>query len=208
MSSSNKKKILNEMLSRQLKNVQLAKKFTYKDIMRIVKHIDKSIFGKQCCIWKGFIANEKPNKSPYINFYFREKKLALHRLLYSNYVNTLSSNEYIKYSCKNKGKCCTLNHMIKYEKEDNENNENNDDDDDDDGEKEEKEENNIDNNKRDHIDNKKDNDKKEKNKNIDTNKTEEDDKKEKDTMHKTKSIKEKKKKSLGNKDLVFSISFD
>ncbi len=202
------------MLSRQLKNVQLAKKFTYKDIMRIVKHIDKSIFGKQCCIWKGFIANEKPNKSPYINFYFREKKLALHRLLYSNYVNTLSSNEYIKYSCKNKGKCCTLNHMIKYEKEDNDNN-NNDIDDDAEDDEGEKEENNIDNNKKDHIDNKKDHidnkkddDKKEKKKNIDSNKTEGDDKKEKYTMQKTKSTKEKKRKTLGSKDLVFSISFD
>ena len=207
------------MLSRQLKNVQLAKKFTYKDIMRIVKHIDKSIFGKQCCIWKGFIANEKPNKSPYINFYFREKKLALHRLLYSNYVNTLSSNEYIKYSCKNKGKCCTLNHMIKYEKEDNENNNDGEDKEGEEGEEGEEEENkNDDNNKNkiDNMDQNKDNDKKEKKKSIDSNitnkieKPEDSDKKEKDTNQnkRQKTIKDKKKKSLGSKDLVFSISFD
>lgn len=201
------------MLSRQLKNVQLAKKFTYKDIMRIVKHIDKSIFGKQCCIWKGFIANEKPNKSPYINFYFREKKLALHRLLYSNYVNTLSSNEYIKYSCKNKGKCCTLNHMIKYEKEDNENNEDEEDEktNENDDKIEKEENNNNDKNKIDNMD--QDNDKKEKKKSIDNNKfdkSEDCDKKEKDTTQnkKTKSIKDKKSKSLGSQDLVFSISFD
>lgn len=117
--SSKKKKLLNEMIVKQLKNVSLSKKFTYKDIMRVIKHIDKSIFGKQCCLWQGFVANAKQNKSPYINFYFREKKLALHRLLYSNFVDSLSNNEYIKYSCKNKGKCCTLNHMIKYEKDDN-----------------------------------------------------------------------------------------
>lgn len=194
------------MLNRQLKNVQLTKKFTYKDIMRIVKHIEKSIFGKQCCIWKGFIANEKPNKSPYINFYFREKKLALHRLLYSNYVNTLSSNEYIKYSCKNKGKCCTLNHMIKYEKEDNDNNDDNEDNEED-GVDEKYNKNNMDQNK--------DNDKKEKKKSIDSNcnikteKNEDIDKKENiEQRKKQKSIKEKKNKTLGSKDLVFSISFD
>ncbi len=117
--SSKKKKLLNEMIDKQLKNVSLSKKFTYKDIMRVIKHIDKSIFGKQCCLWQGFVANAKQNKSPYINFYFREKKLALHRLLYSNFVESLSNSEYIKFSCKNKGKCCTLNHMVKYEKDEN-----------------------------------------------------------------------------------------
>jgi hypothetical protein len=117
--SSKKKKLLNEMIEKQLKNVSLSKKFTYKDIMRVIKHIEKSIFGKQCCLWQGFVANTKQNKSPYINFYFREKKLALHRLLYSNFVESLSTNEYIRFTCKNKGKCCTLNHMIKYEKDEN-----------------------------------------------------------------------------------------
>ncbi len=30
----------------------------------------------------------------------------------------LSNNEYIKYTCKNKGKCCNINHIkkIKYNK--------------------------------------------------------------------------------------------
>ena len=49
--------------------------------------------------------------------YFREKKLALHRLLYSNYIGPINDNEYIKFNCKNKGKCCTINHLIKYEQD-------------------------------------------------------------------------------------------
>ena len=133
MSSSKKKKILSELTSLQLKTIDINKKFTYRDIMRICKHINKSIFGKQCSLWEGFVANIKANKSPYINFYFRGKKLALHRLLYINYVEALKENEFIKYSCKNKGRCCCLNHMIKYTKElgdnedsDNENNNDND----------------------------------------------------------------------------------
>jgi hypothetical protein len=117
MSSSKKKKILSELTSLQLKTIETTKKFTYRDIMRICKHINKSIFGKQCSLWEGFVANIKANKSPYINFYFRGKKLALHRLLYINYVEVLKDNEFIKYSCKNKGRCCCLNHMIKYTKE-------------------------------------------------------------------------------------------
>lgn len=117
MSSSKKKKILLQLSSMQLKNIDISKKFTYRDIMRITKHINKSIFGKQCTLWDGFVANIRENKSPYINFYFRGKKLALHRLLYINYVEDLKPNEFIKYSCKNKGRCCCLNHMIKYVKE-------------------------------------------------------------------------------------------
>ena len=31
-----------------------------------------------------------------------------------NYVGVLEEDEYIKYKCKNVGKCCNVNHMIKY----------------------------------------------------------------------------------------------
>ena len=68
-----------------------------------------------CCIWNGYITNEKnQSKGTYINFYFNKKKIALHRLLYINYVDDVNSNEYIKFSCINKGKCCNVNHMKKY----------------------------------------------------------------------------------------------
>ncbi len=114
---SSKKNLINELVNKQLKNVDQTKKFGYNEINRIVKHIDKSIFGDTCSLWGGYVVNIDKNKSSYINFYFKERKLALHRLLYYNYIGPLAENEYIKFSCENKGKCCTLKHFIKYEKD-------------------------------------------------------------------------------------------
>ena len=114
---SSKKTIMCEMINNQLKNIRQDKKLSYNDIKRIVKNIDSSIFGDDCCMWNGYIANLQDNKSAYINFYFREKKLALHRLLYYNYVGPIDHNEHIAFSCNNRGKCCTLKHLIKNERE-------------------------------------------------------------------------------------------
>jgi hypothetical protein len=49
-----------------------------------------------------------------LNFYFNQKKIALHRLLYLNYIGEILNTEYIKFSCINKGKCCNIHHMKKY----------------------------------------------------------------------------------------------
>lgn len=114
---SSKKTIMCEMINNQLKNVRPDKKLSYNDIKRIVKNIDSTIFGEECCMWNGYIANLQDNKSAYINFYFREKKLALHRLLYYNYVGPIDHNEHIAFSCNNRGKCCTLRHLIKNERD-------------------------------------------------------------------------------------------
>lgn len=115
---NSKRALLNELTSRQRKDVPVSKKLTYKDITRISKNIDCSVFGEACCIWQGYITNlNKENKSHYINFYFKDKKVALHRLLYLNYVDNISDSEYLKFSCENKGKCCNINHFIKYEKD-------------------------------------------------------------------------------------------
>jgi hypothetical protein len=75
-------------------------------------------------LWSGYITNDKNiNKGVYINFYYNKKKIALHRLLYANYVGEISDKEYIKYNCINKGKCCNIHHMSKftYKKNDNSN---------------------------------------------------------------------------------------
>jgi hypothetical protein len=54
------------------------------------------------------------NKGTYVNFYFKNKKVALHRLLYSNFVAPLDTSEYLKFNCENKGICCNVNHYEKY----------------------------------------------------------------------------------------------
>jgi hypothetical protein len=111
------KKIISELNAKQIKNVPLDRKLHLKDMIRISKYINSSIFDdNDCCIWQGYVTNETNTKrSPYINFFYRNKKHALHRLLYENYVESLSDDHYLKFTCdENDGKCCNINHMIKY----------------------------------------------------------------------------------------------
>lgn len=116
-----KKKIADreaELKRRQLPDVPASKAFRPSDIQRIVQHTSTSIFDKEdCALWTGYITNlQNKRKGTYVNFYFRnKKKVALHRLLYANFKGEISANEYIKYSCSNKGRCCNVNHMVKFE---------------------------------------------------------------------------------------------
>jgi len=112
-----KKDILHEMLNKQRKCIN--KKLSYNDMARIVKHVNKSIFGEECSLWDGYVTNINNNvKSQYVNFYFKDKKVALHRLLYVNFVGDISDNEYIKYKCQNKGVCCNVTHLNKFDNDD------------------------------------------------------------------------------------------
>lgn len=120
----NSNEIFKELIKKQLPDVPSIWKLNINDMKRICKYIDNSIFDKDsCCIWKGYITNiNNSNKGTYINFYFRNKKVALHRLLYSNFVAPLDSSEYLKFNCDNKGICCNVNHYEKYKYSKNTNN--------------------------------------------------------------------------------------
>lgn len=115
---ANKKKYLKELISKQLKTIPVNRRLLQKDMMRITKYINSSVFGEKCCVWEGYITNsENVKKGTYINFFFRNKKVALHRLLYENYVGELGDDHYLKFSCDNeqlRGSCCNVLHMIKY----------------------------------------------------------------------------------------------
>lgn len=113
---SDSNKIFRELIKNQIKDVPSKWKLTINDIKRICKYIDTSIFdATKCCIWNGYVTNaNNSNKGVYVNFYFKNKKVALHRLLYSNFVSPLDSSEYLKFSCDNKGVCCNVNHYEKY----------------------------------------------------------------------------------------------
>jgi hypothetical protein len=107
-----------ELKRRQLPTCPASKAFRPGDIQRIVQHTNTSIFDKEkCALWTGYITNlQNKRKGTYVNFYFRnKKKVALHRLLFANFKGEICHNEYIKYSCANKGKCCNVNHMVKFE---------------------------------------------------------------------------------------------
>jgi hypothetical protein len=117
--SLEKKKFLRELVLNQLKHIQSSRRLLYKDLCRITKYIESSVFDEnKCCMWDGYITNAKnAKKGTYINFFFRNKKVALHRLLYENFIGSLGDDYYLKFSCDdgdNKGKCCNVNHMIKY----------------------------------------------------------------------------------------------
>ena len=109
----NNEMIFQDLIKKQRKDCKENKKLTLHDIKRISKNLNTSIFDPSgCCLWNGYVTNKnKSAKSSYINFYFRHRKVALHRLLYENYVAELEENQYIKYSCPCKGICCNLNHM-------------------------------------------------------------------------------------------------
>lgn len=110
-----KNNILSELIRNQRRDVETSKKLYLSDLKRIAKFIPNSIFlMNECSCWQGYITNfNKDNKGTYINFYFRHKKKALHRLLYINFIGDLNENEYVKFKCNNKGFCCALNCMYK-----------------------------------------------------------------------------------------------
>ena len=112
----NDNQILKELIRKQLSDVEEDKKLYLQDIQRICKNISTSPFNKNdCCLWEGYITNlNKSNKGTYINFYFRHKKVALHRLLYANYIGPIGNTDYLKYTCKNKGLCCNVFHLEKF----------------------------------------------------------------------------------------------
>ncbi len=119
MDGNNNSNLFEELIKKQRKNCKEGKKLTLQDIRRITKNLRTSIFDVSCCsLWEGYITNKnKDSKTSYINFYFRHRKVALHRLLYENYVSDIEENQYIKYNCSNKGVCCNINHMYTIEPE-------------------------------------------------------------------------------------------
>ena len=118
---NNQNNFFQELIQNQRKIISPDKKFNLNDLKRISTYLTKSIFSNECCIWNGYITQFK-NDTFYINFYFNGKKVALHRLLYNNFIDDLEDSEYLKYTCENKGKCCNLNHFKKVMPENTDNN--------------------------------------------------------------------------------------
>ena len=113
---ANNNELFKELIQRQRKNILTDKKLQLNDLKRICKYVDTSIFEEdECCIWSGYITNiNNATKGTYINFYFKKKKVALHRLLYCNFIDDLNSDEYLKFNCDNKGMCCNIHHLKKF----------------------------------------------------------------------------------------------
>jgi hypothetical protein len=120
-----KKDLLNELILKQKKNISDDFLLSYRDLNRVVKNIETSLFSDECCFWKGYVI-QRQNKY-YINFFFKGIKVNLIRLLYQNFVDKIENNEYIKNICASGGKCCNITHYKKYiDDYNNDNNDNND----------------------------------------------------------------------------------
>jgi len=113
MGKISKNKILVELINNQNDEIENKKRLDVKSLQRISRNIEDSIFGDKCVIWQGYITYIESTNVHYVNFFFNGKKHALHRLLYLNFIGDVKSNEYLKYSCPNKGKCCNINHIYK-----------------------------------------------------------------------------------------------
>jgi hypothetical protein len=115
-SSKSKEKRMKELFDKQRKDINTRRKLGRYDIKKIIKYTETSLFDdEECCIWTGYITHTiSKRKGEYVNFHFKGGKVGLHRLLYENYKGKLSREEYIKYECENRGKCCNVNHMRKY----------------------------------------------------------------------------------------------
>ena len=87
-------------------NVGNYSKLTFDDIKRLDKYIKGNIFNSYaCCIYKGEL------KKAYATISFKGKKVSVHRLLYHNYIDNITKDDYVYFSCYNKGACCNLNHF-------------------------------------------------------------------------------------------------
>ena len=72
INNMNNEDLFNQMIKQQRKNIPEQYKLYYKDMKRIIKYIDSSIFDNNCCIWKGYITY---NKNVYVNFYLHGRKI-------------------------------------------------------------------------------------------------------------------------------------
>lgn len=95
---------MDELVSKQLNNINHKYYLTYFDKMRIRKKIRKSLFDDQCTFFYGYITYSIKNNSYSVCMFYNNKKVLLKRLLYHNYIGYLNSNDKITSKCDNT--CC------------------------------------------------------------------------------------------------------
>jgi hypothetical protein len=111
---SSKKKLLAELCVKQRKHDNEKYQLEINDLTRFLKHVDTSIFNTdECVLWSGSLTKCNNGKSHYVNYYLNKRKLALHRILYINFIGDLDNKQYLKYICDNPGNCCNIKHFIK-----------------------------------------------------------------------------------------------
>lgn len=109
-----KNKLLTELCLKQRRITNDKYHLELNDLTRFLKYVNTSIFNTDdCVLWNGYLTSCNNNKAHYVNFYLKKRKLALHRILYINFIDDLDDKQYLKYSCDNPGKCCNIKHFEK-----------------------------------------------------------------------------------------------
>ena len=112
-----KKDLLTEMQMKQHSVIDKKYRLENSDIERLCKYINKSIFTSDgCVLWSGYLTKSNGGKSHYVNFFIKGKKLAVHRILYINFIGELKTSQYLKYTCENPGCCCNLSHFYRIDR--------------------------------------------------------------------------------------------
>jgi hypothetical protein len=102
--------LLSELICWQRNNLKDDLKLKLKDIKRISKFLNKSMFGDECSIWDGYMFE----KSKFtIFFFFNNHKHNLLKLCYYNFIGEFNpKKEYLISVCNTK-KCCNITHYKK-----------------------------------------------------------------------------------------------
>ena len=104
--------IMDEMVNKQLNNINHKYYLTYFDKFRIRKKIRKSLFDDKCTFFHAYITKEKKHGYCSVHIFYNKKKVMLKGLLYINYINpNLNNNQKITNTCENPLICINVNHL-------------------------------------------------------------------------------------------------
>lgn len=103
---------ISELVRNQLQDVDPARKLSLCDIERLAKFSDgKSYFDPlKCTPFQGYVNHNRP-RDVCIVFFHKRRKVALHRLLFENYVGPLNYFQYVRHTCGNRYSCVNVLHL-------------------------------------------------------------------------------------------------
>lgn len=102
---NNLKKLINNQ-RQDIKKSGNYSKMSFRDLKRLDTYVQGDMFVDEECV--RYTGELKKNTAI---FSFKGRKVSLHRLLYHNYVNSITRNDIIKFKCPNIGICANINHI-------------------------------------------------------------------------------------------------
>lgn len=103
--------IMDELINKQINNINHKYFLKYSDLMRIRKKIRKSLFDDKCTYYYGYITHAIKNNSYNVCIFYNNKKVMLKRLLYHDFIGPLQSYKNVSNKCNNIS-CININHII------------------------------------------------------------------------------------------------